>query len=124
MQCPAPMVGADAIRIFSRDTAWTRSGAKSNVSLLKTHRNLFELFRLVDLVPTKWQHRLGRQLISRPRNDPEGENLENDKTKDRTRRNPEGTIFGHNPFGRKGKPTCEQCRKRKSKVNSLIYVSN
>jgi hypothetical protein len=40
----------------------------------------------------------------------------------RTRRNREGTIFGNNTVGRKGKPRCDKCRKRKSKVRGF-YIS-
>jgi len=42
----------------------------------------------------------------------------------RTRRNREGTIFGNNRVGRRGKPACEACRKRKSKVLSTISTVN
>jgi hypothetical protein len=40
----------------------------------------------------------------------------------RTRHNREGTIFGNNAVGRKGKPRCDNCRKRKSRVPKGIYI--
>ena len=41
-------------------------------------------------------------------------------TNGRKRHNREGTIFGNNPHGRRGKLTCDHCRRRKSKVTSTI----
>jgi hypothetical protein len=41
----------------------------------------------------------------------------------RRRHNREGTKFGNNRVGRRGTPTCEPCRKRKSKVKTRCLTS-
>lgn len=40
----------------------------------------------------------------------------------RTRRNREGTVFGNNRYGRSGKPRCDKCRQRKTKVRASRYL--
>jgi hypothetical protein len=49
----------------------------------------------------------------------DGRNLSN-RIDCRTRRNREGTKYGNNRFGRKGKPACEHCRRRRRKVITII----
>ena len=43
-------------------------------------------------------------------------------TNARKRNNPIGTKYGHNKAGRRGKQACQECRKRKSKVDFIFVI--